>query len=348
MIPRATSDPGDNVLDEIASVQRAVRAIDVGAYQGASFAALGELSKSLGRVLREARGLGRRLTDLSDEILERTPERASSDGLSEPRRSPSALDVGDLAFVMRMSLDRSQVELEAAETPTLMLGVCARCRQELDQLLAVRELRLQGEPSPVMRERGVEASLKCRRAYARLRAGVVAVGEVTRGRRGSVEALRSAGAMIALLIASDGYPYFRLSDRLGLASLERRLLNYLEHGGSAGRGLRIFQDFKAFVDQLAVINLRQDLKKHDACCLSHWLSELEGAAVAHASLIGSVEKYRDAIRGRDAEFDALLEGRATLTRGSLITDLRRLLASLAPVDGCGEFSRNSAPTRTSA
>lgn len=349
MTSHVTSDPSDAVLDEIASVKRAVRTLNVGALPGASGKVLSELSKSLVRVFEEARGLGCRLTDLSDEIREGTPERASVTGVLGARRSPSALDVGDLAFVMRMSLHRHQVELEAAKTPASMLGVCKSCRHELEQALAALEQRFQGEPSFLVRERGVEASLKCRRAYARLRAGVVEVGDVARGRGGSVKALRAAGALIELLIASDGYPYFRASDRLLLADLERRVLNYLDHGGSAARGLRIFHDFKAFVEQLAVINLRQDLRKHDACCLSHWLRELEGAVAGSSSLIDSVNKYRDAIRGRDVQFDALLEGCATLTRAGLVTDLRRMLGALAPsLDGSHDPARSQAPARTTA
>lgn len=343
MTLHATSDPCDSVLDEIASVQRAVRALDVDAYQGAGPSVLDELSKSLARVLHEAHDLGCRLTDLSDEILERTPERASIAGPLGMHRAPSALDVGDLAFVMRMSLDRHRLELQAAETPASVLGVCERCRHELERELAALEQRFHGALLDQPRKRGVEASLRCRRAYASLRAGVVEFGEVARGRAGSVRALRAAGSLIAILIGSDGYPYFRASDRLQLAQLERRVLNHLEHGGSAARGLRIFDDFKAFVAGLAVINLRQDLKKHDACCLKHWLSELEDAVAGSASLTDSISKYREAIRGRDAGLDALLDGRATLTRPGLVADLRRMLGSLAPPpQGSGELGRSSA------
>lgn len=349
MTPHATSDPCDTVLDEIASVKRAVGAIDVCAYQGASPEALGELSKSLARAHEEARGLGRRLTDLCDEILERTPGRVPIEGPLGERRSPSALDLGDLAFVLCMGLNRNQLELESAKTPALMLDVCERCRHDLELSLAALEQRFQGESSTVPRERGVEASLKCRRAYARLRAGMLEVGDVARGRDNIVRALTTAGALIALLIGSDGYLYFRASDRLQLASLERRVLNYLEHGGSFGRGLRLFEDFKLFVDQLAVINLRQDLRRHDVGCLSHWLSELEGAGSSSVDLMGSVNKYREALQGRDAELDTLLEGQTTLTRLRLIADLRRLLSLLAP--GRREFDDHAPPsasTRSSA
>ncbi len=341
----AAPDANDAVLNQIARVKRAVRALDVSALKGASREALGGLSRTLVRVLEEARGLGCRLTDLTDEILEGTPDRASLADPAGARRPPNALDVGDLAFVLRMSLNRYQVELEAAKTPASMLGVCESCRYELEQALVSLEQRFQGEASLVARERGVEASLKCRRAYARLRAGALEVGDVARGRGGSVKALRAAGALIALLIGSDGYPYFRASDRLLLAQLERRVLDYLEHGGSAAHGLRIFHDFKTFVDRLAVINLRQDLRKHDACCLSHWLAELEDAALGSSSLIDSVNRYGEAIRGRDVQFDALLEGRATLTRSGLVSDLQRMLGSLA---SSRESSEQPAPPAASA
>lgn len=347
MTPHATPDSNDAVLDEIASVKRAVRALDVGALKGASREALSELSRSLVQVLEKARGLGCRLTDLSDEIREGTA-RASLAGPAGARRPPNALDVGDLAFVLRMSLNRHQVDLEAAKTPASVLGVCESCRDELEQALAALEQRFHGDPSFPARDRGVEASLKCRRAYARLRAGALEAGDVARGRGGSVRALRAAGALIALLIGSDGYPYFRASDRLLLAQLERRVLNYLEHGGSAARGLRIFHDFKAFVDRLAVINLRQDLKKHDAGCLNHWLAELEDAALGSTSLIDSVNKYKEAIRGRDVQFDALLEGRATLTRSGLVNDLRRMLGSLASNRDASNQSAPEASARTTA
>ena len=349
MTLHATSDPCDAVLDEIASVKRAMRAIDVQASADASVEASAELSRSLVRVFEEAYGLGVRLTDFSDEILENTPERASFVGALGTRPAPSALDVGDLAFVLRMSLNRHQREFEAARSPASMLAVCARWRDELEQALAALEQRFQGEPASLVRERGVDASLKCRRAYAHLRAGLEAVGEVARGREGSVSALRAAGALIALLIGSDGYPYFRAADRLQLASLERRVLSYLEHGGSAARGLRVFHDFKAFVDRMAVINLRQDLKNHDACCLTHWLAELDDTVAGTIDLLDSVAKYREAIRGRDADFDALLEGRATLTRVGLVNDLRRMLGSLAlERESSGEHALPGTPARTSA
>lgn len=326
--PHATPDPSDAVLNEIACVQRTVRALDVSGPDRADREVLRELSKSLSRVFEQARGLGCRLTDLSDELRQGALDRASHVGPVGLGSVPNALDVGDLAFVMRMSLNRHQLELQAAKTPESLLGVCESCRVELERALAALEQRFRGEPPPIARERGVEASLKCRRAYARLRAGVVEVGDVARRRAGSLKALRAAGALITLLIGSDGYPYFRASDRALLATLERRVVNYLEHGGSAARGVRIFQDFRAFVDQLSVINLRQDLKRHDASCLNHWLADLDDNDTGSSNLIDSVNKYREAIRGRDVQFDALLEGRATLTRAGLVNDLRRMLGSL--------------------
>lgn len=349
MTPHATSDPCDAVLDGIASVKHAIQVIDVCAYRRENPETLNELPKSIARVFEAVRALGSRLTDLSGEILEQAPERASSAGLLGARRSPSALDVADLAFLMRMSIDQSQIELEAAGTAASMLEICERYRGQLEQMLAALEQRFEGQPALGTRERGVEASLKCRRAYASLRDGLVDVGDVPRGRAGNIRGLRVAGALIARVIGSDGYTYFRVSDRLQLAELGGRMLDYLEHGGSAARGVRILQDFKAFVDQLAVVNLRQDLKRHDAGCLSDWLSELEGATAGGTKLMDSVSKYREAVRGRDAAFDALLEGRATLTRPGLITDLRRMLDSLAPHDEVsGERAPPANPARTSA
>jgi len=167
-----------------------------------------------------------------------------------------------------------------------------------------------------------------------------------RGREGIQAALRAVGTLIVRLVGSDGYTYFRASDRFAISSVQRRILHYLEHGGSVGRGLRVLQDFKVFVEQLAVINQRHDLKTHDEICLRTWLAELE-AGVSGGDLMSSIEKYRDAVQGRDVALDAVLEGTATLSRRSLIIDLRRLLSSLAPeTESFDEPASSSLTTRT--
>ena len=340
MTLHATLDPCDPVLTEIVSVRAEVAALDVAAYEGADLEGLGELSRALCRLLVETRNLASRLSDLSSAMLDRAPDAEA------PRRWPYALDIADVAFVMRLELGQKQHELEAARSSTLVFGLCQRCQKDLAQFLLALEQRIQGEFSQSPRERGVEASLKSRRAYARLRTGVAEVGDGVRGREGIQAALRAVGTLIVRLVGSDGYTYFRASDRFAISSVQRRILHYLEHGGSVGRGLRVLQDFKVFVEQLAVINQRHDLKTHDEICLRTWLAELE-AGVSGGDLMSSIEKYRDAVQGRDVALDAVLEGTATLSRRSLIIDLRRLLSSLAPeTESFDEPASSSLTTRT--
>ena len=341
MTPRATSDPCDPIFTRIVSVRAEVAALDVPSYEGASLEGLRELSKALRQLLLEARNLASRLTELSGDILDRAPEADAT------RHWSRALDVADVAFVMRLELRQKQQELEAAQGSTLVFDMCQGCQRELAQFLLLLEARILGECPQVPRERGVEASLKSRRAYGRLRAGALEVGDGVRGREGIQQALRAAGTLIVRLVGSDGYAYFRMSDRLQISGLQHRILNHLESGGSAGRGLRVLQDFKGFVEQLAVINQRQDLKTHDASCLRTWLAELEGVAVGGADLMSSINKYRDAVQGRDVALDAVLEGTATLSRRSLITDLRRLLDALAPAaESLDEPASSSVTKRT--
>lgn len=323
MPPHATSDPCDPVLAEIVSVRAEVAALDVRSYEGATLEGLAELSKALCHLLIEARDLASRLSELSGAMLDRAPETEVT------RHWPYALDVADMAFVMRLELSQKQQEIETARNSTLVFDLCQRCQRELAQFLLELEARVLGEFSQLPRERGLEASLKSRRAYARLRAGAAEVDGTVRGREPIQRALRAAGTLVGKLVASDGYTYFRASDRLQITNLQRRILQYLEHGGAAGRGLRVLHDFKGFVAQLAVINLRQDLKTHDLGCLRAWIAELEGVAVGGADLMSSLDKYRDAVQGRDVALDAVLDGTATLSRSSLVADLRRLVSSLA-------------------
>jgi hypothetical protein len=322
-------------------VRAGVAALDIRSYEGATLEKLGELSQALLQLLFAARNLASRLTDLSGATLDRAQH------ADVTRHWSCALDVADAAFVMRLELSQKQQELEAARGSTLVFGICQRCQQDLAEFLLALQTLIQGDYAQVPRERGVEASLKSRRAYAYLRRGVAEVGDGARGREGIQRALRSTGTLIAALVGSDGYTYFRASDRLQITTFQRRILEYLEDGGSAGRGLRVLQDFKLFVEQLAVINLRQDLKTHDEACLTSWLAELEGVAVGGADLVSSLNKYRDAVQGRDEALDAVLDGTATLSRRSLITDLRRLLDSLSPEAGSPENAAlSSANTRT--
>jgi hypothetical protein len=306
------------------NVRAEVAALDVRSYEGATLEGLGGLSKALAHLLLEARNLASRLTDLSAPMLDRAPRDGAYAALA-PCARRRRRGLRDAA--------RTQPETARARdcsNSALVFDICQRCQRELPQFLAALEARILGEFSQLPRERGIEASLKSRRAYARLRAGAAEVDDGVRGREGIQQALRAAGTLIGKLVGSDGYTYFRVSDRLQITSLQRRILQYLEHGGAAGRGLRVLQDFKVFVAELQVINLRQDLKTHDSVCLRAWIAELEGVAVGGAILVSSLDKYRDAVHGRDVALDAVLEGTATLSRSSLIADLRRLLGSLEP------------------
>lgn len=263
-------------------------------------------------------------------------------------RLNDALGLHDLAFVLR--IDLLKVQHSALHLAPRHCGrriLLSQMQHLVDELGRLRSL-LSGSQVPGERLKGVEASVSSRLAYASLRSGSIEFGELEHEENAVRRALLHAGALIGALVTSQGYAYFRASDRGRVVGLQRRILDYFQHDESVPTGVQVVRDLKAFVGFMSVINQRQDVKRHDRQVMARWVLELEGNANATRDLLGSLRQYRNSLYGCDPELDATFDGNVTVSRRGLLNLLRRLVLSLGEGTSPGDGGRAVAAPRSRA
>lgn len=322
------------VLDEIGLLLDDLNIIHCPAVGVLDFQSEHALRFALAPLLARSVALAHSLLRKARVTLEgETPPRPAAAPLQQPI---GAIVLHDLAFALR--IDVLHMQTHAARTASRSRwGALPNQVQHLVSSLGHLQSLLDGSRAPLERLKGVDASVSSRLAYATLRSGLGESGELE-SEPGSVQrALLHAGALLSALVTSPGYAYFRTSDRHRAIGLQHRIVNYFDHGASVAVGVQVFKDFRAFVEFLAVINQRQDIKRHDAQRLAQWIFELESNSSATRDLLGSVRQYRDWLYGCDAELDATFDGDVTVSRRGLLNHLRRIEARLgtAYVQGDG-------------
>lgn len=292
--------------------------------------------------VREVRTLADRLMNLvartnalCDSLVNVEPLQLEDEEFSEVREhanGPStrplpAIDrAADLAFIMRMELMHKQRSLEnALLRPRIhLLAECETCQRRLTEGLAALNTCLSGSSHPPS-VKGIEASLVARQAYAKFRTQVAVLPRVEADQDSLRKGLRAAGTLIAILVGSDAYPQFRVADRHHVSLLQRRILAFLAEPTSISNGIDLYQDFKAFVELLALINRRQDLRQHDLVHMKHWLSEIDEEPERIDEPLARLERYRPRLYGLDSELDRVFEGHTIVDRVSLVALLQGLV-----------------------
>lgn len=259
-------------------------------------------------------------------------------GYGEPRfnsleEPPELARAADFAFVMRIDLMTTERELLETMTgpPDELLSECKHVQRGLLSALdALASCIAQGQP-PRPTD-GLTAALAVRRACARLRAEFAKLAPVGPLPASVVSGLRAAGSLIATLVRSDAYPYFRSADRQHVAALQRRILAFLNSPKPASMGLRLLDDCKALSELLALVNQRQELRNHDQEQLSKWLTDLDSTHLETPAEL--LTHYRPRLYGLDDDLDAVFDGRITLDRHALLGIVGKLAcgAEILPDD----------------
>ena len=133
-------------------------------------------------------------------------------------------------------------------------------------------------------------SLEIRKLYCQFRRGIL-----HQGRPQDLDSLttnmRKAAHRIAILRDRRIYPLMRISDRLPIRRLQKRILNWLNQEPATNRyeeGRQLWSDLMSFAELLIQINHREELREHDRQVVKDWLdayfpqsSASEAAAEIH-------------------------------------------------------------------
>lgn len=321
--------PHTEIRSKLADLLRETAAIDILGHENADVREVRTLAYHLITLVARANALCDALVNVEPMLFEEEEFSEVREHADRPARSLPPTDrAADLAFIMRMELMHKQRGLEnALSRPRIhLLAECETCQRRLTEGLSALDTCLTGSSQPPSM-RGIEASLVARQAYAKFRTQVAVLPRVEADQESLRRGLRAAGTLIAILVGSDAYPQFRIADRHHVSLLQRRILAFLAEPTSVNAGIDLYQDFKAFVELLALINRRQDLRQHDLVHMRGWLSEIDEEPDRIDEPLTRLERYRSHLYGLDSELDRVFEGHTIVDRVSLVALLQSLINS---------------------
>lgn len=326
--------------DQLISLARRVDSIDVRQFESHTPDVLAsELAPPVLALLRDARLLFVALVAECDRLSANADELANKAGPPLPyvpfeqaldevveRRMSSLVDVvADVAFLANLEVRQRLERLERLVDSDRQWSIIGECDGSLRRLRkAVLTLdrafsRAGFGPARLDYASELEISLEVRRAYAKLRARVRALGEPSTEEL--YVQLRAIGTALAILVGWKGYPNLRIRDRMQLRDLQRRLLAWFKSDRPPAEGLHLWRDLEAFVQILAAVNRRQELQEHDARVVQAALSSISDTS---KQLPFSTRESLERLAGLDDEVDALLDRTA-----DDVADWRVPLARLA-------------------
>lgn len=236
--------------------------------------------------------------------------------------------VEEITFLAQLELRQRSERLRRVR-PTqgslVILGECDSSLRRLRKALTAVDTsiaKVGGRPARSDFASELQLSLSVRRAYARFRARLLALGEPNAtSLRGH---LRLAGTQIAMLIGWREYGEMRVRDRVLVRELQARVLDWLRAGDKASEedGLHIWQDLAACVDMFALVNRRQELVAHDRDLLARLAREVAGAPGDRPPSSGTLSQLR-LLEGLDPALDAALVD-PNVTNGAMIPLLQAL------------------------
>ena len=317
------------IRNRLATLLNETAAIDILGHETADVREARHLAHHLMRLVAQANALCDALVNVEAFPLDDDDEFSKVlEHADRPSSRPLApIDrAADLAFIMRMELMHKQRGLEnALSRPRIhLLAECETCQRRLTEGLSALHTCLTGSSQPPSMK-GIQASLVTRQAYAKFRTQVAVLPRVEADQASLRKGLRAAGTLIAILVGSEAYPQFRVSDRHHVSLLQRRILAFLAEPTSLSAGMDLYHDFKAFVELLALINRRQDLRQHDLLQMQHWLLELDNEPERVDEPLARLERYRPQLYGLDTELDRVFEGHTIVDRLGLMGLLQSLV-----------------------
>jgi hypothetical protein len=291
---------------EIAPVERIT-----GELQPATLDLLGETRKLLGSVLECCEpSVARGTADEAAESLRTsflTFDRAIDETVAT-KQIGSLRAVEEIAFMADLELRQRTERLTRVgpvQGAAALLGECdsslRRIRKALNAVDAAIATAADVPPRLDFASE-LETSLAVRRAYAKLRARLVGVGEPTAGTMRA--RIRAVGTQLASCIGWDVYADMRVGDRLVLRDIQRRVLEWLrgENDATPAAGMRLWQDLAGCLEMLVLVNRRQDLVAHDAAVVRDALARLAPQCDVDSA---TWHRLRE-LDGLDPELDELL------------------------------------------
>ncbi|MFW6067282.1 MAG: hypothetical protein ACOC97_03015 [Myxococcota bacterium] len=218
-------------------------------------------------------------------------------------------DVAAMCFALQHELQPVRHQLSAGHSnQEQLLVLCDRARRKLRRslrALAHALARQAGEDIDLGDEGDVEvsAAVAVRYMYGKFRRALPACdGESSLP--GISRCLRRAATALAMLIGDEDFAEVRVADRLLLRELQQRTLSW-GRNPDAAEGRRIYSDICSAAELLRGINMRQELRRHDADLLAELAAHLERPDLTAAELRNALVRMR-ALHGMDDELDALL------------------------------------------
>lgn len=248
-------------------------------------------------------------------------------------RDSDAVDhIGDLAFMARVELRSKLCRLgDVAELDSWeLIGRCGSCLRKVIKAATALDLVL-GDCTGIHHlsfETELETSLQVRRVYGKFRRHLLDFEPSEEAGSRVEQQLNNAATAIARLIGRDVYLDLRVTDRVELRNLQGRLIDWTTRSRHDARaGQRLLEDIRAFVELLAQVNHRQELREHDQRIVPGVLDELAqhpGTESVPAELRGTLER----LYGLEDELDRRLQGRIAVPIDAVRTVLERLEAAL--------------------
>jgi hypothetical protein len=287
------------------------------------------------QLVPRVRELGQRTVDVLSELLDEVGEPREGAANVSPATEVLAR-AADLSFMGRWELSRKLRELASVDDEDdawALIAVSASTRRRIVKIgTAVDGLLAQATGEEAALEdhdrEELARSLVVRRRYMELRATLR--DTLTAEGLSDERRVRLVAVNLAKLVGAEIYEDFRIADRKMFRDLQHRILVWLravragEHGSTEG-GRQLLGDVLAFVELLARVNDRAELREHDRGRIEHALG-MEAPSVRELGV------ELNALRGRDDELDELLRLGERADPAAMRPCLERLRITLGGVD----------------
>jgi len=281
-------------------------------------------------VVRQVRALVRQSADLMRDVMEHydaespvhVPNEVAAGGDEDFLREIGAQisaklaveEVSGLAFVSRGQLLDTLSALDHAVTGREIWKVAshvdAGLRRAGRALVAVESAirECEGLPAVYRPWQNLDDSLEVRRVYGEFRRAVLGGDDESEELRGEElgERLHDAAGQIAELRRLDIYPYLRIDDRLEIRRLQKRIHAWIEEGGDAEAGGRLWSDLVAFARLLSAINHRQEIREHDRLAVNGLYQRFFEHGGMPERLTPDQLSWLEPLQGLDDELDVIL------------------------------------------
>jgi hypothetical protein len=254
--------------------------------------------------------------DLYDEDLGSVDEQlekiASLDTIgAQISTAIAAQEIRDLAFVSSVQIRGCQPRLEAAARSNNLVNMVASCDDAVSRLrkalipIEVGISEYEGASPPQREWTDMSLLIQARRLYGELRRELQALGDPEDY---ELEP-RFVGLheRLADLRASEIYIHLRISDRVQIRALQKRISLWLrEENRDLRKGQIIWTELMTFVNLLAQISHRQELHEYDRKVISSVFSALYADASRPKTIPAEVLEELQTLEGLDDELDSLI------------------------------------------